>query len=275
MSAPSKIPSLESYAASSETDLVDSLQLIADSVAQQQHIAARAISSHGLSWTMMLIPLATSYRLLHRDGSREDWTGMLTMWAGCIMAGLVAVRYMVSGYLDAAEKTGTWAWLHDGHDGDGAGGEVEDVILVTKFDKRVIGAVVLRASPSSSLSMASTAQLAMGELAMGARMDVSRPGKTATVRAWTVALRYRRNGVGASLLADAVRFCEERGWEGPVFDQRHAHSVRLLPGIFNGGFEEVEQCARSVLERVRGVTGHGRVLQRGLVNPDAYGNSSW
>lgn len=232
-------PKLAIYQATSEEDLIASLHLIADSVAQQRQLAARAIISHPLSWTIIAILLAIICKILHKDGNLGDWTMIGTTWAGCIMAGLVGVRYVVSGYLDAAERTGTWAWLY----GDDESGKTEnlDMVIVTKFGDAVIGTVVLRATPLPSVLP--------DESRHGARNDTQRK-ILAKIRACTVDYRYRRHGLGTWLLEHAVMVCVERGWEGPVYDEGHANSLRLLPGMFNGEFEEGEKLFRGALERV-------------------------
>lgn len=241
-----KSPKLAIYQAASEEDLIASLHLIADSVAQQRQLAARAIISHPLSWTIIAILLAIICKILHKDGNLGDWTMIGTTWAGCIMASLVGVRYVVSGYLDAAERTGTWAWLYGNNSGKT---ENQDVVIVTKFGDAVIGAVVLRATPLPSVLPDESRHGAQNSTATMERKSTQRKIQ-AKVRACTVDYRYRRHGLGTWLLEHAVMVCVERGWEGPVYDEGHANSLRLLPGMFNGEFEEGDKWFRGALERV-------------------------
>lgn len=39
------------------------------------------------------------------------------------------------------------------------------------------------------------------------------------------------------------------GWENPSFAKDHVHSLRILPGWFNGVFDMMEDKARGMLER--------------------------
>jgi Acetyltransferase (GNAT) family len=73
----------------------------------------------------------------------------------------------------------------------------------------------------------------------------------ALIRAWTVRSRYRGKGIGTGLLETAVMICQSKGWDGPVFDDAHANSARVLPAIFNGRFDAIEASARKTLERVK------------------------
>lgn len=73
--------------------------------------------------------------------------------------------------------------------------------------------------------------------------------KRAFIRAWTVKLPYRGIGIGRALLQLAIQECHLKGWERPEFAPDHANSLRVLPGMFNRGLEEMERKARGILER--------------------------
>ncbi|KAI4206130.1 MAG: hypothetical protein LQ346_001273 [Caloplaca aetnensis] len=114
------------------------------------------------------------------------------------------------------------------------GKEVENVTVVTKWgEDEIIGALVMR---------------------------VLRKEKRAVIRAWTVKGRYRRHGVGRGLLEEGVRVAREMGCVtagavggvgGVDFDWAgHANSHRVLPGMFNKGFERRERQARKMLDEV-------------------------
>jgi GNAT superfamily N-acetyltransferase len=173
--------------------------------------------------------IAIAYKLLYTDSSDLPLIG--TTSAGCVMAGLLVVRGLTGGYIEEAERVAKWEWLfpsprstgtNAGSEGEGQGEEQE--VLVTKFGERIIAAVVLRGVPAEK-------------------------GKVkGAIRAWTVERRYRGKGVGVGLLEEAVEMCRQKGWEGPVFDEEHANAKRVLPGLFNGGFERREKWARKVLE---------------------------
>ncbi|KAL9594297.1 MAG: hypothetical protein Q9219_007107 [cf. Caloplaca sp. 3 TL-2023] len=108
-------------------------------------------------------------------------------------------------------------------------GGVENVVVVSKWgEEEIIGALVLR---------------------------VLKREKRAIVRAWTVKLKYRGHGVGRGLLEEGVRVAVTRscggGGDGKVeFDGGHANSHRVLPDMFNRGFERRERRAKAMLEEV-------------------------
>ncbi|KAL9111021.1 MAG: hypothetical protein Q9227_004454 [Pyrenula ochraceoflavens] len=218
------VPALETYTASSEEDKIAALNLVADSVAQQRQLASKAIIFHPIVIAGWVLLLAVVAQFLYK-GSTSDLAIVATTWAGCVMAGLLMVRWATQGYLDMAENVGTWKWLFSG------GRDVE--ILITKFGDKVIGVLILRIGRGESSSPTS-------------RGNRSKKKTTACIRAWVVMRRYRRKGVGGGLLEEAVRICKERGCT-PNFADDHANSGRVLPAIFNGGFEKQETKARDVL----------------------------
>ncbi|KAL9005799.1 MAG: hypothetical protein Q9188_001417 [Gyalolechia gomerana] len=76
-------------------------------------------------------------------------------------------------------------------------------------------------------------------------------------------MRYRGNGVGRGLLEEGVRVAVQRGCilgggKGVEFEGGHANSHRVLPEMFNRGFERSERRARAVLEEVVAEVGGGR-----------------
>lgn len=53
------------------------------------------------------------------------------------------------------------------------------------------------------------------------------------------------------LLESAVSICRVRRLDGPIFaEEHHALATKLLPWIFNKGFEKQEEWARSLLREV-------------------------
>ncbi|KAL9118602.1 MAG: hypothetical protein Q9187_004849 [Circinaria calcarea] len=133
---------------------------------------------------------------------------------GIIMTLLISVRWLAGPYLELAEKIG-WKWL----------GESE--VLVTKFGEGIIGTVVF---------------------------EVKREGrkrKKGVLRAWTVRMRERGRGVGRGLLEEVVRvLMAEKGCEGVVWEEGNPYLDRVLPAIFNGGFERKEEKAQRLLEEL-------------------------
>ena len=266
------IPPLTTYVAVTWAEKIDSLHLIADSVAQQRQTASRAIISHPVILTAIIAVLAIlSQYLFDRRG---DLTLVVSTVAGWVLTWMAAIGYLTSGYIERAEQTGTWAWLHEGRvristpslpsrnqnhpdeesDNDNSRTNSEDqefidseyeddqdTILVTRYGDQIIGALVLRSPPVLSPSVsASTSQ-------GGSTNDSN---KKAIIRAWTVHVRYRNKGIGTGLLEAAVSQCLLRRWPGPVFDEQHANSARLVPRWFHASFEKGEKRARALLEKV-------------------------
>jgi len=296
------IPPLTTYVAVREAEQIDALRLIADSVAQQRQTASRAIISHPVVLTAVIAILAIiSQYLFDRRG---DLTLVVSTVAGCALTWMAAVGYLTSGYIEHAEQTGTWAWLHRGRvristssssslssssasrtgenrssrrraaatrassrrnqnhsdeesDNDNGSSNREDqepidreyeddqdTIIITRYGGQIIGALVLRSPPVSSPStLRVSASMSQGSSANDSN-------KKATIRAWTVRMRYRKKGIGIGLLEAAVSQCRLRGWPGPVFAEQHANSARLVPRWFHASFEKREKLARASLEEV-------------------------
>ena len=149
------------------------------------------------------------------------------------------------GYLDAAERIGTWKWLYGKRASSGIEEELDKgpknlddaVVLVTKFGDIIVATLVLQA-----------AMMTLGAAPLSSsRQQTMTFGK---VRAWTVEQKYRNVGLGTDLLVYAMDICQERGWQGPMFDENHAHSVRVLPSTFNSDFDGTERRARKILEKI-------------------------
>lgn len=262
-------PENEGIEVEKENDQIAALRLIADSIAQQRQHAARAIILHPL--VVAITIGVTALFIRHRDecagswalvsrffsgsvaagagigvgkckGSAADYTILVTTFAGLVMAALAGVGYFTTGYLEVAERTGTWRWLRsssssssspsssandlveDGH---------EDLVIVTKYGEEIIGTVVLRGVNDKMPSRTA-------------------PGKvTGQIRAWTVGRRYRHSGIGTGLLEEAVRICKDQRWNGPVFAESHAHATRLLWLRFHRSDENGEEMARSLLDEIK------------------------
>lgn len=213
------IPELTTYIATESEDIRSAHKLIADSVAQQRQLAARAVIFHPVWLAAMVAVFGVVYKLLYHDSSDLPLIG--TTGAGCVMAGLTVVRVFTGGYIEHAERVGTRAWL----EGDEEGSSDEQEILVTKFGESIIGTVVVR----------------------GIRDGRKVHG---VIRGWTVHQKYRGKGVGMGLLEEAVLLCQKKRWRGPEFDKEHANAKKVLPGLFNGPFEERERRARGALQKL-------------------------
>ena len=182
------LPRLSTYTASNIDDKTSALKLVADSVAQQRQIAAKAI---------LINPyvLASLICVLSLQWYRLSAIALLTTATGTIMIVLVAIRWLTSGYITAAEQI-NWQWLTDaspvtsasttnhshtssnGHRRGRSATIEEPIVMVTKWGDDIIGALIMR---------------------------VSKREKRAFIRAWTVTRRYRGKGVGRDLLHEGVR----------------------------------------------------------------------
>ena len=225
------VPPLTTTLATTTDDKIEGLHLVADSVAQQRQLASKALIFHPLTIAVVVGLLAVAGQWLY-DGTRGSYGIIATTCAGIVMAVLLSVRWASGGYIDLAEDVGTWKWLDKGS----ATGKEDDIIL-TKFGEEAIGALVLRGVRSDD-----------GGNAPRKRRQ-NNAGLKGMIRAWTVKNRYRRKGIGLGLLEEAIKVCADRGWSGPAFADDHANSGRVLPSIFNGGFDRREKMARDILER--------------------------
>ncbi|RAH53097.1 hypothetical protein BO85DRAFT_463349 [Aspergillus piperis CBS 112811] len=240
-----------------EADQIASLHLIADSIAQQRQLAARSMLTHPAMLSCLTFSLIITYFFTRALGTttttttgEDTWPYLLLItWPACIMLYLLAAAHTTHPYLEKAGRTGTWVWLWRGgtstpvqkdhhnaekHEEDEK--ERGDIILVTKYQDRVIGTLVLRIIHTEE------------ELWGHVRDAVLVVG---VIRAWTVQQHLRGIGVGRNLLENAVRICRERGVKGPVFSDCHANEVLGLPVVCNGELVRRERWAREVLERVK------------------------
>ncbi|KAK2766942.1 hypothetical protein FQN54_006257 [Arachnomyces sp. PD_36] len=260
------IPPLHTFLATTDDRKIAALHLIADSVAQQRQIAARYIIFRPETLAFAVLVLAFVTKLLYK-GATSDLALVGTTWTGCVMAGLIAVRWATSGYIELAEKTGTWAWLNEGRGSNNNNNE--DEVLVTTYGEEVIGALVMRVvsdgqdtippptttatgAPSRRHNRNSSSTTSTSSNRSSKRKSTPR---TALIRAWTVKRRYRQREIGTGLLEEAVSMCRARDVNGPVFAERHANVGGVVPGWWRGVDVQREAWGRGVLERVKGRMG--------------------
>ncbi|KAK4235128.1 hypothetical protein C8A03DRAFT_46677 [Achaetomium macrosporum] len=240
----SDIPPLSLEILTARADKAAALRLIADSIAQQRQQAASHLVFHPLPLSGLLAVLAAIYRYAWVRNGQHDLGTTLLLASGAIMTYLLAIRYLTSGYLRAAEEL-SWDFLTPGAS-NGQGGQ-EDLIIGTRFGSEIIGALVLRLERLSSSD---------GNHGHGRRKSHSRQnslkGGRGVIRAWTTKLRYRRRGVGGDMLREAVRVARERcGKDAEVgFAKEHANSVMVLPERFNGVFRKREMRAARTLDEL-------------------------
>jgi ribosomal protein S18 acetylase RimI-like enzyme len=245
------IPPLSTKLATSEDDKVDALKLVADSVAQQRQLASQAVLFHPGPIAILVLVLGLVYQYFYR-GALSDLAIVGTTSAGVVMTTLVSVRYLTRGYIDEAESVGTWKWLERDRDTTDAIGD-EDEMLVSRFGEEAIGALVMRGVRENTSTSGSSSPKKRRQNAPVIGM----------IRGWAVKYRYRRKGVGTELLEEAIKICQEKGWQGPEFAADHANSVRILPQQFNGGFNKRERNAKEMLERIKEEAGVGVSTRKG------------
>jgi hypothetical protein len=232
----------------SPTELTAGLKLIADSIAQQRQYASRALifSPLVLSAYVLLLSLIWS-RMVQGRGNLPVF---FTTAAGVTMAFLVAVRKVVAPYIDEAEKLGVgWLVNEDAEGPAGKKGKIDEVV-VTKFGDEVIGVAVWRILGSGPASSGGGGGRGSSkEKTAAAKADTP---QAAVVRGWTVRLKYRHKGVGRALLEEVVSTARAQCGTGVEikFDDDFAGKKRLLPQMFNRGFDRREGDAKKMLAAV-------------------------
>ncbi|KAI4282815.1 MAG: hypothetical protein L6R38_002663 [Xanthoria sp. 2 TBL-2021] len=270
------LPTLSIYPTTTQSDRTSALHLVADSIAQQRQSASFSLITHPypLSFTILVLGILCQYL---------DFATFATTAAGIIMILLLGVRMMTGGYISLAE-TINFTWLegpaglrvggkkgHGRSPSGGASGNVDPAPLTKTNSGNVVsvgsgnGKRSRNNSNSSSRGEAKDVENIVvvskwgEEEIIGALvMRVSRKEKKAVIRAWTVKLRYRGKGVGRGLLEECVRVAKERGCGRVEFEREHANSHKVLPDIFNKGFERREKRAKGVLVEVMKEQGVGR-----------------
>ncbi|KAK0641581.1 hypothetical protein B0T16DRAFT_334161, partial [Cercophora newfieldiana] len=232
------IPPLSLDVLTTRDDKASALKLVADSIAQQRQQAASSLATQPI----LLCFLAASLALVYRHTCSSPTPGLgtaLILASGLITTYLLAIRYLASGYLKAAESL-TWDWLVDEH-GD------EDLIIGTRFGGELIGALVLHIEPNISFGGG-------GKKKKG---SISMKGGKGVIRAWTTKLKYRGRGVGGDMLKEAVRITQQRCGKDITmgFAMNHANSSKVLPEALNGVFRKGEMRAARALEGVVGSKG--------------------
>lgn len=210
------IPPLTTKTLTSAPDKVAALKLVADSIAQQRQLAAKAVIFHPLTIAIYILVVAVTSQFLYK--SQGDIPVIVTTCAGITMTLLVSVRAWVNEYLSLAEGFNT-SFLENDEDGE------RDTIIGSRFGEEIIGALILR---------------------------IEKNGQRGLIRAWTTRQKYRGTGVGTELLEEAVRVTREKlGKAAEIrFIPEHANSKMVLPEMFNQGFRRREVGAARALEGV-------------------------
>lgn len=255
------VPTLTTVQVTTDEERITALRLLADSVAQQRQIAQRAVLYHPFTLSAMVLTFGLVFQRYYR-GAGSDWATIGTIFFGFLVAILASIRFFGHGYIEEAERVGTWKWLDLGRSDpeNNITGESDDIFLVS-FGEDPIGTLFLRGvrdsdsslsapSAAASASTSSTSSSTPKKRRAGVLSSKNEPVK-GLIRGWTVRQRYRNKGVGTALLEDASNLCISRGWQGPEFASDHANSARLLPKMFLGSFEKNEALARKSLDKVK------------------------
>ncbi|KAI0915045.1 hypothetical protein F4823DRAFT_7765 [Ustulina deusta] len=239
---PDDLPPLSTNILETQTEKEDAMRLIADSIAQQRQTSSSYLIFHPFLLPPLVAALAGAYR--YAWVYRQDiGTSLLTI-CGVIMTYLLGIRFFTGGYIQAAEEL-RWSWLSPTSSPNPSPSE-QDLILGVRFGEQLIGTLVLRLEPSPSSAHASG-----GGNRRRSRTSLLRGGR-GVIRAWTVKLKYRGQGIARDLLHEAVRLTRERcGRDAEVgFAAEHANSQMLLPEPFNTPFRRSERKAAKSLEKV-------------------------
>jgi GNAT superfamily N-acetyltransferase len=182
------VPELKTYMARDQEDKVAALKLVADSIAQMRQTANNYMISHPLNLAIAIAIVAVVVRYML--DTKGDTMLAATTGSGIIFALLAALRYLTKDYIFAAEEI-NWEWLGDAD------------IIVTKFGEEVIGTAII-------------------DWVSGESRQKRKKAWRGEIKAWTVRLKYRRKGVGAALLEEAVKEAKKKGAETIEFADVHA-----------------------------------------------------
>ncbi|KAB8260304.1 hypothetical protein BDV32DRAFT_149530 [Aspergillus pseudonomiae] len=189
------LPHLTTTLAHTIPEEITSLHLISDSIAQQRQTASRAILFHPLTLTLLTLTILLLSQHLYQ--TPPDWPLLLTTSTGSIATILLFTRYTTRGYLDEAERIGTWRWLYSNNHQSNSNpppshhqyrtskdpetsARDRDLILISKFGDKIIGTLVLRAVDTLSEldeHVSIPERTKMGVLEAGTTVGV--------IRAWT------------------------------------------------------------------------------------------
>ena len=177
------LPTLTLEPTTVRAERVAALRLISNSIAQQRQTLNRRILSH---WHFLAPASAFLTAIGAANYRRDHGLVMLMIILAAVLTGLFSLVLRFShDYIERAEALGCDGgyarFIGDAApQGDGA------VVVVARWDGRVIGAVVLK-----NVAAAAAAATAPTNTTEAARWEVW---------AWTVDLRYRGKGLGKDLV---------------------------------------------------------------------------
>lgn len=226
-------PPLTTEILTSAPDKLAALNLVADSIAQQYRLAAKAIIFHPVIIAIYIVTMAITSQFLYSSG--EDIPKIATTCAVITGILLVGVQIWAREYLTLAEKFNTSFLSNDD--------SRQDIILGSRHGERIIGALILRIER-------------VGGGGHGNRKKKKpkgdKPRDKGLIRAWTTREKYRDAGIGTELLEEAVRLTRKRlGNAAEIgFATEHANSRMVLPEMFNQSFRMQEMRAIRSLDAV-------------------------
>ncbi|KAJ5384276.1 Acyl-CoA N-acyltransferase [Penicillium concentricum] len=242
-------PGQSTDVATEDFEIISALKLIAVSVAEQHHLAAKSLILHPTTLALVTVGFAYSIGVVYHDPS--GWPYIAVICATAVSGTLGIITRLVRRYHDEAEKVGTLNWLY-GHDpgkDDNATTTQEDpafnsndgftFVLIHRFGGRIVGALVMSITYSGTQShpKPNATTFPTGE------------NYNALIRAWTVQKGFRGYGVGAALLNEAVMICYDHKWKGLRFANSHANSLRVFPSIFHDDMDQESAMWSSYLRK--------------------------
>ncbi|KAG5953706.1 hypothetical protein E4U53_003498 [Claviceps sorghi] len=230
------IPPLSLDALTAHPERAEGLQLVAESVSEMGPCAAKAVILHPLSLAALASSWLAIYRFVYLSDVR-DASRALMLASGLTMLYLAAIRFVSSSYAALADKMNQ-DWLRADYGGQ------DDLVLGAKSGSLLVGALVLRLEPNKR-SCTSTPSKRKNR-----SRSASLKGGKGIIRAWAMTPSHRGKGIGKELLDEAVRYTKDKcGKDAQIgFALEHAHSVMILPGLFNAVFRRNEARAAKALQ---------------------------
>ena len=201
------------------------LRLIADSVAEQRQLTAKAAVLHPYSVTVIVLLASILARYCSLQVLFELSTSLIVITLGVLYWATREYTYLAAGinrsWLEAPH-TKSATDNANGHCGSPKkAGKCDDpIVIVSKIGTAIIGALVVR---------------------------VVKKERKGYVRAWTVDPTQRGKGIGCGLLEEGVRVAWGKGARVMDFEASHANAHHVLPDVFNGDFLVQEGRARRLL----------------------------
>ncbi|CAI4210735.1 unnamed protein product [Parascedosporium putredinis] len=225
------VPALKtSTVLADEDEKTDALQLVAESVAERRAEAATALAAHPACVAGLVVSVVVTYHYHHL--TRGNLSVAVAACSLLLATYLAAAYYLSAGYSHLAQEV-IPNWI--------ASGDCRrDMVLAARKDNVIVAALVLTLEPSFT------------QMSRRRGRHASLRGGRCVIKAWTTAKAHRGQGIGAELLAKAVRVSRDKcGRDAAIgFAKEHAHSTMMLAEIFNGSFRKRELRATKALDTI-------------------------